>query len=83
MIDTRNLVETYSIVARDANTGELGVAVQTHQMCVGAVVPMGPACGRRHRNPGPDQSRFWAVGAGDARCWADGGTDAGRVAGDG
>jgi len=35
----RNLFQTYSIVARDAATGELGVAVQTHQMCVGAVVP--------------------------------------------
>jgi uncharacterized Ntn-hydrolase superfamily protein len=34
-----NLFQTYSIVARDAKTGELGVAVQTHQMCVGAVVP--------------------------------------------
>jgi uncharacterized Ntn-hydrolase superfamily protein len=30
---------TYSIVARDAETGELGVGVQTHQPCVGAVVP--------------------------------------------
>ncbi|UCC62033.1 MAG: DUF1028 domain-containing protein [Anaerolineae bacterium] len=30
---------TYSIVARDAETGQLGVAVQTHQMCVGRVVP--------------------------------------------
>lgn len=30
---------TYSIVARDPHTGELGVAVQTHQMCVGSVVP--------------------------------------------
>lgn len=30
---------TYSIVARDPETGELGVAVQTHQMSVGAVVP--------------------------------------------
>ena len=39
MIDTRNLIETYSIVARDPGSGELGVAVQTHQMCVGAVVP--------------------------------------------
>ena len=35
----KSLYQTYSIVARDANTGELGVAVQTHQMCVGAVVP--------------------------------------------
>lgn len=33
------LFSTYSIVARDPETGELGVAVQTHQMCVGAVVP--------------------------------------------
>lgn len=34
-----HLFSTYSIVARDAETGELGVAVETHQMCVGAVVP--------------------------------------------
>lgn len=30
---------TYSIVARDADTGELGVAVQTHQPSVGALCP--------------------------------------------
>lgn len=30
---------TYSIVARDPGTGELGVAVQTHQPAVGAIVP--------------------------------------------
>ncbi len=30
---------TYSIIARDAETGGFGAAVQTHQMCVGAVVP--------------------------------------------
>lgn len=34
-----NIFSTYSIVARDRETGQLGVAVQTHQMCVGAVVP--------------------------------------------
>ncbi|MBN1935525.1 MAG: DUF1028 domain-containing protein [Anaerolineae bacterium] len=33
------LFSTFSIVARDAETGQLGVAVQTHQMCVGAIVP--------------------------------------------
>jgi uncharacterized Ntn-hydrolase superfamily protein len=32
-------VHTYSIVARDAATGELGVAVQSHWFCVGSVVP--------------------------------------------
>ena len=32
-------VSTYSIVARDATTGELGVAVQSHWFSVGAVVP--------------------------------------------
>ena len=32
-------VSTYSIVARDSNTGELGVAVQSHWFSVGAVVP--------------------------------------------
>ena len=30
---------TYSIVARDPATGELGVAVQTHQPAVGSIVP--------------------------------------------
>lgn len=30
---------TYSIVARDPETGELGAGVQTHQPCVGAIVP--------------------------------------------
>ena len=35
----RELLSTYSIVARDPETGQLGVAVQTHQMCVGRVVP--------------------------------------------
>jgi uncharacterized Ntn-hydrolase superfamily protein len=30
---------TYSIAARDPETGQLGVAVQTHQMCVGWIVP--------------------------------------------
>ena len=33
------LSNTYSIVARDAQTGDLGVAVQTHQMGVGLAVP--------------------------------------------
>ncbi|MGH2914238.1 MAG: DUF1028 domain-containing protein, partial [Solirubrobacteraceae bacterium] len=30
---------TYSIVARDAATGELGVAVQSHWFSVGPIVP--------------------------------------------
>jgi len=33
------LFNTYSIVARDPETGQFGAAVQTHQMCVGSVVP--------------------------------------------
>lgn len=32
----QSLFSTYSIVARDPATGQLGVAVQTHQMCVGS-----------------------------------------------
>src|SRR5438128_5478080 len=32
-------VHTFSIVARDPNTGELGVAVQSHWFSVGSVVP--------------------------------------------
>jgi uncharacterized Ntn-hydrolase superfamily protein len=34
---------TYSIVARDAKTGELGVAVQSHWFAVGALVPWAEA----------------------------------------
>src|ERR671937_214108 len=33
------LVHTYSIVARDPRTGELGVAVQSHWFSVGQMVP--------------------------------------------
>ena len=33
------IFSTYSIVARGPETGQFGVAVQTHQMCVGRVVP--------------------------------------------
>ena len=36
-------VATYSIVARDAATGELGVAVQSHWFSVGSVVPYAEA----------------------------------------
>lgn len=36
-------VSTYSIVARDAVTGELGVAVQSHWFSVGAIVPWAEA----------------------------------------
>ena len=36
-------VATYSIVARDAATGELGVAVQSHWFSVGAAVPFAEA----------------------------------------
>jgi uncharacterized Ntn-hydrolase superfamily protein len=38
-IDPIHQFSTYSIVARDPETGQLGVGVQTHQMCVGAIVP--------------------------------------------
>src|SRR5215213_2805454 len=36
-------VHTFSIVARDAETGELGVAVQSHWFSVGQVVPWAEA----------------------------------------
>jgi uncharacterized Ntn-hydrolase superfamily protein len=38
-----NLAHTFSIVARDAETGEMGVAVQTHFFAVGGVVPWAEA----------------------------------------
>jgi len=37
--DYQRPVATYSIVARDPNTGEIGVAVQSHWFSVGSVVP--------------------------------------------
>jgi uncharacterized Ntn-hydrolase superfamily protein len=39
----RRPVHTYSIVARDPSTGEMGVAVQSHWFSVGAVVPWAEA----------------------------------------
>jgi len=37
------LIHTFSIVARDAVTGEIGVAVQSHWFSVGAIVPWAEA----------------------------------------
>ena len=42
-ITTRRPVATYSIVARDSVTGEMGVAVQSHWFSVGAIVPWAEA----------------------------------------
>jgi uncharacterized Ntn-hydrolase superfamily protein len=42
-ISTGRPVHTYSIVARDAKTGELGVAVQSHWFAVGSMVPWAEA----------------------------------------
>src|SRR5512140_2020072 len=39
----RRPVHTYSIVARDAATGQLGVAVQSHWFSVGSAVPWAEA----------------------------------------
>ncbi|HEV2169874.1 MAG TPA: DUF1028 domain-containing protein, partial [Candidatus Binatus sp.] len=38
MIPIDRLAHTYSIVARDPDTGQLGVAVQSHYFAVGSVV---------------------------------------------
>src|SRR6266852_3825319 len=43
LIVPRRPVHTYSIVARDPATGELGVAVQSHWFSVGSVVPWAEA----------------------------------------
>lgn len=40
---TEPLVHTFSIVARDPNTGEMGVAVQSHWFSVGSIVTWGEA----------------------------------------
>ena len=42
-ITRRRPVATYSIVARDPATGEMGVAVQSHWFSVGAIVPWAEA----------------------------------------
>ena len=41
--DENPLVATYSIVARDPETGEMGVAVQSHWFSVGSIVSWGEA----------------------------------------
>jgi len=41
--EPRRPVHTFSIVARDPNTGELGVAVQSHWFSVGPIVPWAEA----------------------------------------
>ncbi len=41
--DSQRPVHTFSIVARDPATGELGVAVQSHWFSVGAIVPWAEA----------------------------------------
>src|SRR5688572_9431667 len=38
LAETKRPVHTYSIVARDATTGEIGVAVQSHWFSVGSLV---------------------------------------------
>lgn len=38
-IEYAQILSTYSIVANDPDTGQLGVAVQTHQVSVGRMVP--------------------------------------------
>ncbi len=42
-LSTRRPVATYSIVARDSVTGEMGVAVQSHWFSVGSLVPWAEA----------------------------------------
>lgn len=42
-VQSEQLVSTYSIVARDSVTGEMGVAVQSHWFNVGAIVGWGEA----------------------------------------
>ena len=43
MYGSTPLVSTYSIVARDPDTGEMGVAVQSHWFSVGTIVSGGEA----------------------------------------
>lgn len=63
-------VATYSIVARDGRSGEMGVAVQSHWFSVGSVVPwakagVGAVATQSFVNPayGPEGLRLMAEGA--------------------
>lgn len=52
----RRPVHTYSIVARDAATGDLGCAVQSHWFNVGAIVLWAePGSGRLRRRASPSR----------------------------
>ena len=60
---------TYSIVARDPDTGELGVAVQSHWFYVGPIVPWArPGVGAVATQAsvevgsGPGRSICWSAG---------------------
>jgi uncharacterized Ntn-hydrolase superfamily protein len=64
---------TYSIVARDPSTGELGVAVQSHWFSVGSIVPWArPGVGavatqaNAEVSYGPRALELLAAGAGPA-----------------
>lgn len=67
--ETGPLVHTYSIVARDATTGEIGAGVQSHWFSVGAIVPwaiagVGAVVTQSFTNPafGPEGLRLLAGG---------------------
>ena len=54
MINKEQLVATFSIVAADPETGEVGVAVQSKFLAVGSVVPWAKA------NVGAVATQSWA-----------------------
>ena len=58
---------TYSIVARDPETGELGVAVQSHWFSVGPIVPWARPGRRGGGHPGQRRGGLRAARAGPAR----------------
>jgi uncharacterized Ntn-hydrolase superfamily protein len=66
-------VHTYSIVARDAGTGDLGIAVQSHWFSVGAVVPWAEAgVGAVATQSGMVDAAILVVrGSSTGRPWAD------------
>ena len=59
-------VHTFSIVARDSDKKEWGVAVASKVLAVGAIVPWAKAGGRRAREAGPEGTHR-SVPAGPAR----------------
>ena len=72
---------TYSIVAYDKKTKQIGVGVETHQPAVGGRCALGAGGRGGSSHAIADQYRFWSRGARNALCRYGRRKGAGRVGG--